>query len=339
MNDPQPGGSHGKPHRTTKILSHARRRGRLAAHGARAAGCDAGVGFLGATSPEPYASLLSAFRKGLNEEGLVDGRNVAIECRWAEGQYDRMPVLADDLVRRKVSVIAAVGGTPSVLAAKAATSTIPVVFAIGVDPVKFGLVASLNRPGGSLTGVVLFTGLLGTKRLGLLRELVPKADTIAMLVHPNNPLTEGETKDVQTATRTTGHELRIVTATNEDELNAAFGMLVQMQPGALLVGADPLFYGRREQLVALAARHSIPTMYELREFVVAGGLISYGASLTDGYRQAGVYVARILKGERPHELPVTQPTKFELVINLKTAKALRLDVPPMLLARADEVIE
>jgi putative ABC transport system substrate-binding protein len=299
------------------------------------------IGFIGATSASVYTAgrLIESFNRGLMETGYIEGRNVAIEYRWAEGNTDRMPALADELVRRRVSVIAAVGGTPSALAAKAATSTIPIVFAIGVDPVNIGLVSSLNRPGGNVTGVILFTGMLGTKRLGLLRELVPKADTIAMLINPTNPAMDGETRNVQAAAITTGHQLHVVRASSEIEFGAAFERIAQMRAGALMVGADTLFYGRREQLVRLAAGHSIPAMYELREYAAAGGLISYGASLTDGYRQSGMYCGRILKGAKPDELPVLQPTKFELVINLKTAKTLGIEPPPMLLAHADEVIE
>jgi putative ABC transport system substrate-binding protein len=294
------------------------------------------IGYIGANSSSVAGK---PFNRGLMQTGYIEGRNVAVEYRWAEGNNDRMPALADELVRRRVSVIAAVGGTPSALAAKAATSVIPIVFAIGVDPVKLGLVSSLNRPDGNVTGVALFTGMLGTKRLGLLRELVPKADTIAMLVNPTNPAMQGESKDVQAAALTTGHRLHVVTASTEIEFGPAFERIAQLGAGALVVGADTLFYGRREQLVRLAAQYSIPAMYELREYAAAGGLISYGASLADGYRQAGVYSGLILKGARPAELPVLQPTRFELVINLKAAKSLGLTVPPTLLATADEVIE
>jgi putative ABC transport system substrate-binding protein len=250
-----------------------------------------------------------------------------------------MPSLVDDLVRRKVAVIAAVGGTPSVLAAKAATTTIPIVFAIGVDPVKFGLVQSFNRPGGNITGVILFTGLLGAKRLALLREFVPTARKVAILVNPDSPVSEPETKDVQAAAGATGHDLHVVTANSDSSLESAFAKLAELQAGAMIVGADTFFYGRRETIVAAAARLGIPAIYELREFVAAGGLMSYGASLAGGYRQAGIYVGKIVKGEKAADLPVIQPTKFELIINLKTANALGLTVPLTLQASADEVIE
>ncbi|MEA2884085.1 MAG: hypothetical protein QOH32_3341 [Bradyrhizobium sp.] len=297
------------------------------------------IGYIGATSPSVYAHLNAAFVRGLKESGLVEGQNVAIEYRWAEGYYDRMPLLVDDLIRRKVSVIAAVGGTPSALAAKAATTTIPIVFAIGVDPVKFGLVQNFNRPGGNITGVVLYTGLLGAKRLALLRELVPTAEKVAILANPDSPVSEPELKDMQAAAGATGHELHVVTASSNSSLESAFTKLAELQPGAIIVGADTFFYGRRETIVTAVARLGIPAIYELREFVAAGGLMSYGASLAGGYHQAGIYVGKIVKGEKPADLPVIQPTKFELVINRKTAKALGLTVPLALQVSADEVIE
>jgi putative ABC transport system substrate-binding protein len=297
------------------------------------------IGYIGATSPSGDAHLNAAFVQGLKESDLVEGQNVAIEYRWAEGYYNRMPSLVDDLIRHKVAVIAAVGGTPSALAAKAATTTIPIVFAIGVDPVKFGLVQSFNRPGGNITGVVLYTGLLGAKRLALLRELVPTAEKVAILANPDSPVSGPELKDVQAAAGATGHDLHVVTANSNSSLESAFAKLAELQAGAMIVGADPFFYSRRETIVAAAARLGIPAIYELREFVVAGGLMSYGASLAGGYRQAGTYVGKIVKGEKPADLPVIQPTKFELIINLKTANALGLTVPSTLQVNADEVIE
>jgi ABC-type uncharacterized transport system substrate-binding protein len=296
------------------------------------------IGFLHSGSPKPNADLVTAFRNGLNEGGYVDGKNVAIEYRWAEGQYDRLPALAADLVRRQVAVIFG-AAPPAAVAAKAATTTIPVVFVSGADPVKSGLVASLSRPGGNVTGVTIFTGQLGAKQLGLMRELVPRAAVVTVLVNPNNPLTEAVIKDVQAAAPLTGHQIRIVKASNEDEIDKAFTTLTELHADALIVGADPYFFTRNDQLVALAARYAVPAFYEIREFTANGGLISYGASITDGYRRAGIYAGQILKGVKPADLPVLQPTKFELVINLKTAKALGLMLSPGLLSIADEVIE
>jgi len=295
------------------------------------------IGFLSSTSPEAYASRVAAFQRGLNEAGYVAGQNVAIEYRWAEGSYDRLPGLAADLVGRKVDVIQP-GGTPSALAAKSATSTIPVVFIVG-DAVAAGLVPSLARPGGNLTGVSLLTFELMAKRLELLSELVPQASVIALLVNANSAMAERIMRDVQEAARAKGVQLHILKAGTEDEIDAAFATLVQLHAGALLVGTDPFFNSRREQLAALASRHAVPAIYEWREFAEAGGLISYGPSLPAANRQVGIYVGRILNGAKPADLPVQQPTTFELVVNLNTAKALGLTVPPLILARADEVIE
>jgi putative ABC transport system substrate-binding protein len=296
------------------------------------------IGYLANGSPGPSAPLVAAFRQGLSDTGYVDGQNVAIEYRWAEGRYDRLPALTADLVGRKVDVIAATAA-PSILAAKTATSTIPIVFMSGPDPVAAGFVASLARPGGNLTGVSIMNTELNAKRLELLSELVPQAVVIALLVNPNNPSAEGMISDVREGARTKGVQLGILKAGTESEIDAAFETLVQLQAGALVVGTDPLFVSRREQLVALAARHAVPAIYEFREFAAAGGLISYGANLTGVFRQVGVYAGRVLKGAKPADLPVEQPTRFELVINLKTAKALGLTVPPLLLATADEIIE
>ncbi len=295
------------------------------------------IGYLSSESPGPSAPLVAAFHQGLSETGYVGGQNVAIEYRWAEGSYDRLPGLAADLVGRKVDVILT-GGTPSALAAKSATSTIPVVFIVG-DAVAAGLVPSLARPGGNLTGVSMLTFELMPKRLELLSELVPQAVVIALLVNPNSPAAERIMRDVQEAARAKGVQLHILKAGTEGEIDAAFASLVQLQAGALLVGTDPFFNSRREQLVALASRHAVPANYEWREFAAAGGLISYGPSLRANNRQVGIYVGKILKGAKPADLPVQQPTTFELVVNLNTAKALGLTVPPSILARADEVIE
>jgi len=280
---------------------------------------------------------MAAFRQGLKESGFVEGQNVAIELHWAKGQYGRLPALAADLVRRHVTVIVAVA-LPTALATKATTSTIPIVFASGGDPVQVGLVDSLNRPGANVTGVSLFNVALGGKRLGLLLELVPSASTIAVLENPNNPRADFDTAEAQTA-NAVGKQILIAKAANERDLDGAFATLVQGRAGAVLIPAEPLFISRREQLVRLAARHAVPAIYEIREFVAAGGLMSYGINAADAYRQVGIYTGQVLKGTKPADLPVLQPTKFELVINLKTAKALGLDVPAELLALADEVIE
>jgi putative ABC transport system substrate-binding protein len=296
------------------------------------------IGFLSSVSPGPLAASVAEFRQGLSETGYVEGQNVVIEYRWAEGRYDRLPALAADLVGRKVDVIVASGGSPSALAAKSETSTIPIVFSVG-DPVELGLVASLARPGGNLTGVSNMNVELNPKRLELLSELVPQAKVIALLVNQNNRNTERNIKDVQEAARAKGVQLSILKAGTESEIDAAFGSLAQLRAGALVVATDPFLNSRRDQLVALASRHAVPAIYYWREFATAGGLISYGPSLTAGYRHAGVYAGKILKGAKPADLPVQQPTTFELVVNLNTAKALGLTVPPSILARADEVIE
>ncbi len=295
------------------------------------------IGFLHFASPGPFAPFVAAFQKGLGETGYVEGQNLVIEYRWAEGRYDRLPALAADLVGQKVDVIVA-AGPPSARAAKSATSTIPIVFSSG-DPVGEGLVAGLARPGGNLTGVSLLTVELMAKRLELLSELVPQAGMIALLVNQNDANAERIIKDVQEAARAKGVQLPVLKAGSESEIDAAFPALVQLQAGGLVVGTDPFFNSRREQLVALAARHAVPAIYEWREFVAAGGLISYGSSLTAVYRDDGIYAGKILNGAKPADLPVQQPTTFELVINLKTAKALNLTIPQSILGRADEVIE
>jgi putative ABC transport system substrate-binding protein len=296
------------------------------------------VGFLDARSPGENVAGAAAFRRGLNEAGYVEGRNVAIEYRWAEGQYDRMPALAADLVRRQVAVILA-AGPPAAPAARAATATIPIVFIIGLDPIQLGLVASLNRPGGNATGINLFTTSLEPKKLEVLHEFVPKAKTVGVLVNPGSPAAEPVSNNLREAGRVLGLTIHVVGARTEREIDAAFATLVQRGAGALLIGNDPFFTGQRAQLVALAARHAMPTLYSQRDSVVAGGLVSYGNNVIDAYRQMGGYTAKILAGEKPADLPVLQPTKFELVINRKTAKALDLDVPAKLLFTADEVIE
>jgi len=297
------------------------------------------IGFLGSASPAQSAPFVAAFRKGLNETGYVEGKNVAIEFRWAEGQYDRLPALASELVRRQMAVLVATGGPGAALAAKAATSTIPIVFTTGSDPVQFGLVASLGHPGGNATGVTIFTVDLVAKRMELLRELVPKATVIAFISNPNTPYAESEVGKAQEAARSFGQQLHVVRAATAQEIDAAFATLVQLRAGALLIGTDPFFSSRREQFVALAARHAMPAIFDLREFATAGGLLSYGASITEAYRQAGIYTGKILNGAKPADLPVLQPTKLELVINLKTAKTLGLTIPQSLLLRADEVIQ
>jgi putative ABC transport system substrate-binding protein len=295
------------------------------------------IGFLG--TADPRASFDQAFRRGLKETGYVEGQNVAIEYRWAQCQYDQVPSLAADLVRRRVVVIVTVGGEPSVFAAKAATTTIPIVFNVGRDPVALGLVASLSRPGGNATGVNIFTTELAEKRLGLLHDLVPAVSSIAVLVNPNFPPAQANAREAETAARAVGKQVAVVKAGTDGEIDAAFAAMAQMSAGALLVAADPFFNSRRDRIAALAARYAIPAVYEWREFALAGGLMSYGTSLAEAYRQEGVYAGRILKGEKPADLPVVQLSKFELVINLKTAKTLGITFPPGLLAIADEVIE
>jgi putative ABC transport system substrate-binding protein len=297
------------------------------------------VGFLGTASAVPFTHLVASFRRGLQETGFVESRNFAIEYRWAEGQYDRVPALAADLVRRQVAVIVTVGGEPSAAAAIAATATIPIVFNVGADPVKMGLVTSLARPGGNATGVNIFTTELVEKRLGLLRDLVPTAATVGVLSNPNFPAAVANVRESEAAAQAIGKEVVIFSAGSDAEIETAFMNIVQGRLGALLVLADPFFNSRRGLIVALAARHAIPAIYEWREFAEAGGLISYGTSLVEAYRQQGIYAGRILKGEKAAELPVVQLSKFELIINLNTARALGLAIPPGVLAIADEVIE
>jgi ABC-type uncharacterized transport system substrate-binding protein len=297
------------------------------------------IGFLNPGFPEPFSFLVSAFREGLQQSGYVEGQNVTIEYRWAKGQFDHLQTLVTDLVQRQVAVIAATGGSISAQAASAATATIPIVFNVGGDPVKLGLVASFNRPGGNTTGVSTLSPELEPKRLGLLRELVPHAAIIAVLVNPISPDADFQRRDIQAAATAIGQQLRIFNASTESDFDAAFAALVQQRADALLVGNDVFFTNRREHIVALAARHAIPAIYAFRSFAESGGLMSYSTSLVEVYRQIGLYAGRIIKGAKPADLPVVQPTKFELIINLKTAKPLGLEVPPTLLARADEVIE
>jgi ABC-type uncharacterized transport system substrate-binding protein len=296
------------------------------------------IGFMHVASPSAFLHLLAGFHRGLGEAGIVEGQNATIEYRWAEGHYDRLPELAAELARRPLSVLVAVGGEESALAAKAATTTIPTVFLVARDPVRTGLVASLSRPGGNATGVNLFGAELGAKRLGLLRDLVPKASVMGFLVNPTYQTAEAEEQQVQAAARVVGWQVLPLHASSESEIDTAFERLKD-RAGALLVGTDPFFNSRRQRIVGLAAREAIPTMFDQREFALAGGLISYGTSLADAYRQVGIYAGRLVKGEKASELPVLQPTKFELVLNLKTAKALGLDVPLNLQQLADEVIE
>ena len=296
------------------------------------------IGVLSGRSFEDSKEFVAAFGQGLNKAGLFEHRNVSIEYRWAENHVDRLPALAAELVSRQVAVILAVGGVPPAQSAKAATSNIPVVFIIGGDPVKLGLVASLNRPGGNVTGVTILSGALTAKRLELLRELRPQAN-VAYLVNPSSPEAETQLADIREAARTTGKDLRLLNVSNDNDLHAAFATMVREQIGGFLVANDAFFVGRREQIVAMAARHAIPAMYFLREFAAVGGLMSYGNSLADAYYRVGIFAGRILRGVKPDDLPVEQATKIELVLNLKTAKALGLTVPSSLLGRADEIIE
>jgi putative ABC transport system substrate-binding protein len=298
------------------------------------------VGYLGSSSPAAETPFVAAFVQGLKEAGYVEGRNVAIEYRWAEGQNDRLPALAAELARRQVTVIATPGSTPGALAAKAATTTIPIVFETGVDPVAAGLIHTLSRPGGNVTGVTTMSVEIGPKRLELLHELVPTATVIALLINPTNPvLAEALSRDAQAAARALGLQVHVLHASTEGEIEAAFAALLKLRAGGLVIGADQFFNSRSEQLAALAFRHAVPAIYQYREFTTAGGLGSYGGSLTDACRLAGVYAGRILNGEKPEDLPVQQVTKVELIINLNTAKALGITVPLALLTRADEVIE
>lgn len=298
------------------------------------------IGFLGSSSPDLYANPVRAFRQGLSETGYIEGRNVAIEFRWADGQNDRLPALAADLVRRQVSVIVAPGSTPAALAAKAATATIPIVFQVGIDPIAAGLVTSLARPGANITGVTNINTELVSKRLELLRELVPRATIVALLVNPTSPeITEAVSRDLQSTARTLGLQLQILHASTDRDFDVVFTTLAQLRVGALVIAPDAFFISRSEQLGALTARHAMPAITQFREFAVAGGLMSYGGSFTEPARQVGIYTGRILKGEKPANLPVQQPMKVELVINLKTAKALGVTVPQSVLNRADEVIE
>jgi len=297
------------------------------------------IGFISGRSPGDSEALATAFRRGLTETGFIEGRNVAIEYRWAEYHNERLPAMVADLVRLKVAVIASISGTPTVIAAKAATTTIPIVFAIGSDPVTSGVVTSLNQPGGNVTGVTFFTVPLGSKRLELLRDFVPKATNVAVLVNPETAVSRTDGANVKAAAQSVGMQAHLMNASTEGQIEDAFKVTVERRIDALLVTADLFFISQRQQLVALAARHAIPVVYYAREFVVAGGLVSYGASETDAFRSAGVYVAKVLNGARPGDLPIMLPTKFELAINLKTAKALGLTVPLIMQMTADEVIE
>jgi putative ABC transport system substrate-binding protein len=297
------------------------------------------IGFLHSGSRDGWAFMVAAFREGLNDAGYAEGRNVAIEFRWAEGNYDRLPALATDLVNRQVTVIVTPGSTPATLAAKAATATIPIVFAVGGDPVKFGFVKSFERPDTNLTGVGLFAVTLEAKRVELLCELVPNTTVVALLINPHTPVYESEKNEVQSAARLLGRQMLVLNAGNEGDIEAAFSSMVDVRTGVVLVSPDTFFTSRRDQIVALAKHNAVPTMYSRRDFAEAGGLISYGEDAIDAYRQVGIYAGRILKGEKPATLPVVQPTKFELVINLRTAKTLGITVPPALLARANVVID
>ena len=297
------------------------------------------IGFLSSRSPAESGSALAAFRQGLGQAGYFEGKNVTIEYRWAEGQYDRLPALAAELVARKVAVMAAVGGEPSGLAAKAATATIPIVCSLGGDAVEAGLVDSLNRPGGNITGVTLMAQEMGPKRLEFAHQLVPNGNALAALVNPKFPLALAEARDMQAAARSLGLQLAVLDASTQNEIDAAFAGLVRHKVDALLINTDPFLLGQREQIVQLAARTNVPVIYFLSDFVDAGGLMSYGPKVANSYRQTGIYVGRILKGEKVDELPFVLPTRFDLVINLRTARALGLEIPTILLIRADDVIE
>ena len=297
------------------------------------------IGFLNTRSADVSSHLVAALRRGLAENGYVEGQTVTVEYRWANGQYDRIPALAAELANRPMAVLVATGGEPAAMAAKAATSTIPIVFGIGGDPIKLGLVASYNRPGGNATGINILTNVLAAKRLGLLHELVPKVTTVGFLINPIFPTAESPLSDTQEAARAIGVQLHVLRASTDYEIDTAFESVAQQGISALAVAADPFFNTRRDKLVALAARHAVPTIYQSREYPAVGGLMSYGIDLADVYHQIGAYAGRILKGAKPADLPVLQPTKFELVSNLKTAKALGLTVPPDVLSLADEVIE
>ncbi len=297
------------------------------------------IGFLCSGSPAQWTRNVSGFQRGLKEAGLVEGKNVAIEYRWAEGHYEQLPALAADLVSRHVSVLVATGGGVAAMAAKSATSTVPIVFTLGNDPVQLGLVASLSRPGGNATGVSIVTSELMAKRLELVHELVPKANTIVALMNPGSPDMEAQVRRMQEAARLLGHNLHVLRARTEQDIDTAFAAIIQLRAHALVVASDAFFNSRRQQLVGQAARHAVPAIFDLRDFVISGGLMSFGADLPEAYRQAGIYTGKILNGAKAGDLPVLQPTKFELVINLKTAKALGIETPKSLLLRADEVIE
>jgi putative tryptophan/tyrosine transport system substrate-binding protein len=297
------------------------------------------IGFLSSRSAGDSVSAVAAFRAGLAETGYVEGRNVAIEFRWAEGRFDRLPALAEELVRRPVAVLAPVAGYQTPRAAQAATSTIPIVFGIGEDPVREGLVPNLNRPGGNTTGATFSTALLGAKRLGVLRQLVPQAEVIGLLVNQNSTQGQGQARDVQEAAQKLGLQLVVLNGGSDEDIDAAFASLARLKVDALLVGADPSFDPKRNRLIAMVAQHAVPAIYQFRDYALAGGLMSYGASIAELYQQVGIYVGRILNGDKPGDLPVMLPAKFEMVVNLKTAGVLRLTIPPALLATADEVIE
>jgi putative tryptophan/tyrosine transport system substrate-binding protein len=297
------------------------------------------IGLLGTASAAEWTDLVAAFRQGLGQTGFFEGQNLRAEYLWADGQFDRLPALAAELVQHQVAVIVTTGSANSTRAAKVATATIPIVFVIGTDPVKLGLVASFNRPGGNMTGVSWLAAALGAKQLELVTDLLPNATMIAMLVNPDNTVSESELKEVQEVSRARGREIFGLRASSEREIDAAFATLIRQRVGALLVSSDSLFFARRDQLVTLAARHAVPAIYPVREYAAAGGLMSYGTRLSDAYRQVGVYTGRILKGEKPGDLPIVQASKVELVVNLKTAKSLGITLPLTLLGRTDEVIE